>query len=77
VAGSFAREGGEKGAAGSVGKKGMFRGVAMQCDEYGFAEAHLRGDFVFAEERGVKHCVVVGEEHCRNAMAKSCGKGCC
>ena len=38
------------GAAGFVGEKGMFCGGAMQCDEFGFAEAHLRGDFVFAAE---------------------------
>lgn len=73
----FSREGGEKGAAGFEGEKGMFRSGAMQGDELGFAEAHLRGDFVFAEERGVKHCGVVGGEDYRNAMAKSCGKGCC
>ncbi len=65
------------GAAGFVGAEGMFRGVAMQADEFGFAEAHLRGDFVFTEERGVEHGGIVGGEHYRNAMAKSCGKGCC
>lgn len=57
------------GAAGFVREKGMFRGVAMEENEFGFAEAHLRDDFVFAEERGVEHCGVVGREHYRNGMA--------
>jgi len=46
----FAGEAGEMGAAGFVGEKGMFHGGAMEGDEFGFAEAHLRRDFVFAEE---------------------------
>jgi hypothetical protein len=54
----------------------MFRGGAMQADEFGFAQAHLRGDFVFAEERGLEHGGIVGGEHDEDAMAKSCGKGC-
>lgn len=58
------------GAAGAVGEKGMFRGGAMQGDEFGFAEAHSRGDFVFAQERGMKHRGIVGGEHHRNAMAE-------
>lgn len=58
------------GATVFVGEKGMFRGVAMQAYKFSFAEAHLRGDFVFAEERGLKHCGIVGGEHYRNAMAE-------
>ena len=65
------------GAAGFFGEEGMFRGGAMEGDEFGFAEAHLRGYFVFAEEQSVKHCGIVCGKHYRNAMAKSCGKGCC
>jgi hypothetical protein len=49
----------------------------MQADKFGFTEAHLRGDFVFAEERGVEHCGIVSGEHDEDARAKSCGKGCC
>jgi rubredoxin len=37
----------------------------------------LRCAFVFAEERGVKHCGIVGGEHDEDARAKSYGKGCC
>jgi len=55
----------------------MSRGGAMQADKFGFTEAHLRGDFVFAEERGVEHCGIVSGEHDEDARAKSCGKGCC
>ena len=46
----------------------MFGGVAMQADEFGFAEAHSRGDLVFAEERSVEHCRIVGGERHWNAM---------
>jgi hypothetical protein len=63
------------GAAGFVGEEGMFCGGAVQGDEFGFAEAHLRGDFVFAEERGVKHCRVVSGEHYRDAMAEELRQG--
>ena len=63
------------GAAGFVGEKGMFHRGAMQADEFGFAEAHLRGDFVFAEERGVEHGGIVGGEHYRNAMAEELRQG--
>ena len=47
----------------------------MQADEFGFAETHLRCDFVFAEERGVKHCGVVSGEDYRDAMAEQLRQG--
>src|SRR5208337_2154355 len=75
AAGLFSREGGKKGATRFVGEKGMFHGGAMQADEFGFAEAHLRGYFVFAEERGVEHCGIVGGQHYRNAMAEELRQG--
>lgn len=70
-----AREGGEKGAAGFVGEEGMFHGAAMQADEFGFAEAHLRGSFIFAEERSVEHGGIVGGKHDRNAVAEELRQG--
>jgi len=53
----------------------MSRGGAMQADKFGFTEAHLRGNLVFAAERGVKHCRVVGGKHHRNAMAEELRQG--
>lgn len=58
------------GAAGFLGEEGMFRSGAMQAGEFGFAQAHLRGGFVFAEERGTKHCGIVSGKHYGNAMAE-------
>ncbi len=64
----FAWEGGEVGAAAFVGEKQMFCGGAMQAHEFGYAEALLRGDLGFTEERGVKHRGVVGGKQYRNAV---------
>ena len=63
------------GAAGFVREKGMIRGVAMQGDEFGFAEAHLRGDLLFAEERSVEHCRIIGGEHDEDGMAEELRQG--